>query len=112
VQVPIHLEGGPCNGRNAVVTRSGDLLPGFTCRKVNYQPTSKVTPAGRVVYTTKASQSGGGDGGGAPVAVPAKAHKAWNTMLRTIFVDAPKELKHAHNARAALRRLRHRRGLR
>jgi hypothetical protein len=111
VQVPIHLEGGPCNGRNAVVTRSGDLLPGYTCRGVDYQPTDRVTSAKRVIYTTKASQSGGGGGAGAPVAVPSKAHKAWNTMLRTIFVDSPKELKQAYNARAAIRRLRHRRGL-
>ena len=110
--VKIHLQGGPCNGKNATVQRGGDLLPGYKCRGVQYEPTGRVTASGRVVYTTKASQEQPPPPTGGPVKEPARAHKAWHSMLRTIFVDAPKELRHSYNARAALRRLRHRPGLR
>lgn len=110
--IKILLEGGPCNGVKTTAVRAPDFPLDVTCKGVEYGPTDRTTKSGRLIYTTLASQKSGGTGGSGSVAVPARAHAAWHSMLRTIFVDSPKELKHAYNARAAIRRLRHRRGLR
>jgi hypothetical protein len=110
--IPVLLEGGPCDGKKTTAVRAPDFPLSVRCKGVIYDPTDRTTKDNRLIYTTRASQQKGQ--GPPPVsdAVPSGAHKAWNGMLRTIFVDAPKELKHAYNARAAIRRLRHRRGLR
>lgn len=105
--VRIRLEGGPCDGQNATVQRSGDLLPGFTCKGVNYQPTERVTADGRVIYTTAASQQPP-----PPAREPNKAHHAWHGMLVDVFVNVPKELHGSAKARESIRGLRHRHGLR
>jgi hypothetical protein len=110
--VGIRLEGGPCDGRDATVKRTGDLLPGFTCRKVDYQPTARVTAGGRVVYTTKASQKPPPPAPSSSSAKPLKAHGAWHGMLVAVFVTVPKELGRSADARKAIRRLTARRGLR
>ncbi len=104
--VKIHLQGGPCDGQNATVQRSGDLLPGFTCKGTDYQPTETVNAAGRVVYTTKQSQQAP-----PPAATPNKAHSSWHQMLVNMFVDVPKELHGSRRAREAIGGLRRHRGL-
>lgn len=111
-KVKIRLEGGPCAGRNATVTRTGDLLPAFTCEHVEYEPTAKVTQSGRVVYTTKASQKPKPVPGSGSGATPNRAHSSWHDMLHSMFVQAPKELHTSANARQALRHLAKRKGLR
>lgn len=111
-RVPVLLKGGPCDGRKTTAVRGGDLLEAVKCGGVWYDPTSTVTSAGRVVYTTRASQKPPPPPSAADVAKPIKAHRAWHGMLRSIFVAAPKELAAAEHARKALRELRHRRGLR
>lgn len=110
--VRIHLEGGPCAGQNAAVKRTGDLLPGYTCKGTNYQPTERSTPAGRVVYTTAASQKPPPTSGSEDGVKRAKALGSWHHMTRRVFSDAPKELRHTEKARAEIRGLRHRHGLR
>lgn len=110
--VKIRLEGGPCDGQNATVQRSGALLPSHTCKGVNYQPTERVTVGGRVVYTTKASQQKPPPQADADGVKTARAHGAWHGLMRTVAVDAPKELQRAAKAREAIRQLRHRKGLR
>lgn len=111
-RVPVLLEGGPCDGTKTTAVRTPDLLLDVTCKGVEYAPTSRIAKGNRVIYTTKASQQQPPTPAGGSDAVPARAHKAWHGMLRTIFVDSPKELKHSYNARAAIRRIRHRPGLR
>ena len=110
--VRIHLEGGPCAGHNATVTRTGDLLPGFTCKGADYQPTERVTADNRVVYTTKASQQKDSGSGGSGDLKRSHGPGSWHQMLRRVFVDAPNELQRSAKAREAMRGLRHRRGLR
>ena len=109
--VKIRLEGGPCDGRNATA-RVADFGPvGVKCGGVDYQPTARTTAGGRLIYTTKASQQPKPPPGAGPVARPNKAHRAWHNMLHEVFVDVPKELHGSARARRAIRRLRHRRGL-
>lgn len=50
-----------------------------------------------------------GGGGGAK---PRSGSHSWHHMLRDVFVEAPKELRHSAEVRRAIRRLRHRHGLR
>jgi hypothetical protein len=109
--VKILLKGGPCDGLKTTARRADFGPVSVVCKGVRYQPTAQVTKGGRLIYTTQASQQTGGVTGDSGGAVPAKAHKAWHHMLRTVFVDAPTELRHSYNARAAIRRLRHRPGL-
>lgn len=108
----ILLKGGPCDGLKTTARRADFGPMSVVCKGVRYEPTAQVTKGGRLVYTTQKSQQTGGVAGEGGAPIPAKAHKAWHHMLRTVFVDAPTELRRAHNARAAMRRLRHRRGLR
>jgi hypothetical protein len=110
--VSIRLKGGPCDGRKATVKRTGDLLPGYTCEHVNYQPTGNVTKGGSVIYTTAESQKPKPAPATGPVAQPTSAHKAWHHMMHRVFVAAPQELHGAARARSGMRRLRHRPGLR
>jgi hypothetical protein len=93
------------------VQRSGDLLPGYTCHGVNYQPTERVLAGNRVVYTTKESQQLPPAPDDANAGGLHKAHGAWHNMLRVVFVDSPRELQRSAHARRALRRLRHRAAL-
>ena len=111
-QVKIRLKGGPCDGQNATVKRTGDLLPDFTCKATHYQPTGTVTTDGRVVYTTKKSQETPPPPAPTGTVKLTKAHSAWHHMLRRVFVDAPEELRRTAEARDALRLLRHRPRLR
>lgn len=111
-RIPVLLKGGPCDGRKATA-RVADFGPvGVMCHGVQYEPTAKTTPSGRLIYTTKASQQPNPVPDPDDVADPLHAHNAWHGMLRHVFVDAPKELMQASKARRAMRDLRHRRGLR
>lgn len=104
MQVQIHLKGGPCDGRNATVERSGDLLPGYTCKGTLYEPTDAVTPAGRVVYTTEDSQKKAEE-------TPPKTHatKSWHNLMKASLHDLPTAVqKGKRNARALARITRHR----
>lgn len=111
-RVPVLLEGGPCDGVKTTAVRTGDLIDAVTCRHVNYQPTARVTKDGRVVYTTAASQRVDVPPSAASVAKPIKAHAAWHGLLVALFVDGPKQLARAGDARHAMRNLKTRRGLR
>lgn len=98
--VRIHLEGGPCNGRNATVHRDGDLLPGFKCSGVDYQPTSHVTKQGRVVYTTKESQ--------APPPINKPGHHAtgaWHRLMKASLHDLPHSVQRSQENIRAIRRI-------
>lgn len=107
--IPVLLKGGPCDGKRVTGERAPDFTLDYKCKGVDYQYNGHNLKDGTYIYVPYHA-GGSGDGGG--VAVPARAHKAWHSMLRTVFVDAPKQLKHSYNARAAIRRIRHRRGLR
>jgi len=98
--VRIHLQGGPCDGQNATVTRKGDLLPGFTCKGTNYQPTAETTATGRVVYTTKISQQ-------KPPAKTTEKHatEAWNRLAKAGLHDLPKAVQRSNENIRALKRL-------
>jgi hypothetical protein len=110
--IPIRLEGGPCDGRNTTA-RVADFGPtSVTCKGVNYQPTTRMTASRRLIYTPRASQQQPPGPHVRPGTKPSRAHEAWNHMLRTVFVDSPKELRRAEDARQAIRRLRRRHGLR
>lgn len=111
-RIPILLKGGPCDGRKTTA-RVADFGPvGVMCNGVDYQPTAKSTPSGRLIYNTKASLEPKPVPDPDEVAHPLHAHNAWHGMLRHVFVEAPKELVAASKARRAMRELRHRRGLR
>lgn len=99
-EVKIHLEGGPCDGRNATVTRSGDLLPGFKCEGTDYQPTTHETKAGRIVYTTAASQ--------APPPVNTPGHHAtgsWHRLMKASLHDLPTAVQASNEHLRAIRRI-------
>jgi hypothetical protein len=84
------------------VKRTGDLLPGFTCEHVEYQPTARLTSSGRVIYTTKASQQKPP----APAVKAARAHGGYADVQRSINHHMPRSLRNAHHLnREALRSL-------
>lgn len=111
-RIPVLLEGGPCDGRKTTA-READFGPvSVMCKGTRYEPTSRTTKAGRLVYTTAASQQPPPTPSASDVAQPLKAHHAWHGMLVGIFVEAPKELVRSASARKAIRHLTSRHGLR
>lgn len=98
--VRIHLQGGPCNGTNTTVQRTGDLLPGYTCKGTEYQPTDQVTGAGRVIYTTKASQQQ------PPPQVPQHhATGSWHRLMKASLHDFPHAVQRSNEHLRQIRRL-------
>jgi hypothetical protein len=111
-RVRIRLEGGPCDGRNTTA-RVADFGPTFVvCQGVTYDPTSRTTKTGRLIYTTRASQQPPPTPTPTPTHKRSHAHGAWHHLMHTTFVRAPEQLQGVERAREAIRRLRHRRGLR
>lgn len=111
-RVPVLLKGGPCDGTKTTARRTLDLLDSVTCKGTVYDPTDRVTAAGRVVYTPRSVKQQPPPTTSSSAAKPLKAHHSWHHMMRDVFVEAPKELIASQHARKAMHALRSRRGLR